>query len=336
MGGLRHSPGITRDAGGAAYAGSAESVVEGGHGAVWDEPEIEGSSSLNFALIGVAGHIAARHLRAIRDTHSHLIAATDPRDAVGVLDQFGYDVRFFTEIERFERHLHKLKRSANGMPADYVSICTPNYLHDAHSRLGMQVRAQVICEKPLVIDHWNLDPLEELESDSRLDELQAAILRVKLRHLAHWTRRRRQIAERYSHELRDVGISLPVEAADRTHVYHRYVAGLEGRDDIQKALAARGIASEIYYPQALHLAPALQHLAVRRETFPFRRPLVGRCWRCRCTLNLVKRRSSESALRLEPRRGLSLSDGSFRSRLPWRRAHKRRGQTEPQLAERGA
>jgi UDP-N-acetyl-2-amino-2-deoxyglucuronate dehydrogenase len=120
----------------------------------------------NFALIGVGGYIAPRHLKAIRDTGNHLIAAADPKDSVGLLDQFDFDVRFFTEIERFDRHLEKLRRRSEEERAHYISICSPNYLHDAHCRLAMRLGADVICEKPLVINPWNLDALEELEQET--------------------------------------------------------------------------------------------------------------------------------------------------------------------------
>jgi UDP-N-acetyl-2-amino-2-deoxyglucuronate dehydrogenase len=124
------------------------------------------SAVKNFAITGVAGYIAPRHLKAIQDTGHHLIAATDPHDAVGVLDRFGFDVRFFTEIERFDRHLEKLRRGPEEQRVHYLSICSPNYLHDAHIRLALRVGADVICEKPLVINPWNLDGLEELEAET--------------------------------------------------------------------------------------------------------------------------------------------------------------------------
>jgi UDP-N-acetyl-2-amino-2-deoxyglucuronate dehydrogenase len=122
--------------------------------------------SKNFALIGTGGYIAPRHLRAIRDTGNRLIAAVDPKDSVGILDQYSYDVKFFTEIERFDRHLEKLRRGAEENRVNYVSICSPNYLHDAHCRLALRVGADAICEKPLVINPWNFDALEELEQET--------------------------------------------------------------------------------------------------------------------------------------------------------------------------
>lgn len=120
----------------------------------------------NFAVIGVAGYIAPRHLKAIRDTGNRLVAAVDPNDSVGVLDQFGFDVRFFTEIERFDRHLEKLRRGPEEERVHFVTVCSPNYLHDAHCRLGLRVGANVICEKPLVINPWNLDALQALEDEA--------------------------------------------------------------------------------------------------------------------------------------------------------------------------
>ena len=123
--------------------------------------------SKNFAVIGVGGYIAPRHLRAIRDTNNRLVAAVDPKDSVGILDQYSYDVKFFTEIERFDRHLEKLHRGPEEGRIHYVSICSPNYLHDAHCRLALRAGADVICEKPLVINPWNLEALEEIEAETK-------------------------------------------------------------------------------------------------------------------------------------------------------------------------
>jgi UDP-N-acetyl-2-amino-2-deoxyglucuronate dehydrogenase len=123
-------------------------------------------SPKNFAIIGVGGYVAPRHLRAIRDTGNRLVAATDPRDSVGILDQFSFDVRFFTEIERFDRHLEKLRRGPEAERVHYVSILSPNYLHDAHCRLALRVGADAICEKPLVINPWNLDQLAAIEAET--------------------------------------------------------------------------------------------------------------------------------------------------------------------------
>src|SRR4029078_1726662 len=122
----------------------------------------------NFAMTGVAGFVAPRHLKAIKETGTRLVAAADPHDAVGVLDRYSFDVRFFTEIERFDRHLEKLRRGPEAERVHYMSICSPNYLHDAHIRLALRVGAEPICEKPLVINPWNLDALQELERETGL------------------------------------------------------------------------------------------------------------------------------------------------------------------------
>lgn len=121
---------------------------------------------LNFALIGVAGYIAPRHLQAIKDTGNVLQAAIDPHDSVGILDRFFPHTKFFTEFERFDRFIEKAKRSNSADKIDYVSICSPNYLHDAHVRFTFRSGANAICEKPLVLNPWNLDALDELEKES--------------------------------------------------------------------------------------------------------------------------------------------------------------------------
>jgi UDP-N-acetyl-2-amino-2-deoxyglucuronate dehydrogenase len=118
----------------------------------------------NFALIGVAGFIAPRHLRAIKDTGNNLVAALDKHDNVGVLDSYFPNADFFTEFERFDRHLDKLKRK--GEKVDYFSICSPNYLHDSHIRFALRYGAHAICEKPLVLNPWNLDALAEMEIET--------------------------------------------------------------------------------------------------------------------------------------------------------------------------
>jgi UDP-N-acetyl-2-amino-2-deoxyglucuronate dehydrogenase len=117
----------------------------------------------NFALIGAAGYIAPRHMEAIQKNKCRLVAAMDPSDSVGVLDKYFPDAAFFTEIERFDRHLEKLRLAKSDDKVDYVSICSPNYLHDAHIRLALRVGAHAICEKPLALTPWNLDALSALE-----------------------------------------------------------------------------------------------------------------------------------------------------------------------------
>jgi UDP-N-acetyl-2-amino-2-deoxyglucuronate dehydrogenase len=117
-----------------------------------------------FALIGVAGYIAPRHLQAIRDTGNTLVAALDKFDSVGIIDSYFPDAHFFTEYERFDRHLDKLKREGNKV--DYVSICTPNYLHDAHIRFALRQQADAICEKPLVLEPKNVEALTQIEKET--------------------------------------------------------------------------------------------------------------------------------------------------------------------------
>jgi UDP-N-acetyl-2-amino-2-deoxyglucuronate dehydrogenase len=118
----------------------------------------------NFALIGAAGYIAPRHMRAIKDTNNNLIAALDKCDSVGIIDSFFPQADFFTEYERFDRHIDKLRR--HGQKIDYVSICTPNYLHDSHIRFALRHNADAICEKPLVLNPWNVDALHEIENET--------------------------------------------------------------------------------------------------------------------------------------------------------------------------
>lgn len=118
----------------------------------------------NFALIGAAGYVAPRHMKAIKDTGNQLVAALDPSDSVGIIDSHFPQADFFVEFERFDRHLDKLRR--DGTPIDYVSVCSPNYLHDAHIRFGLRQGADVICEKPLVLNPWNIDALEEISQET--------------------------------------------------------------------------------------------------------------------------------------------------------------------------
>lgn len=117
-----------------------------------------------FALIGAAGYIAPRHMKAIKDTGNDLVAAFDPYDGVGIMDSHFPNADFFTEFERFDRHIDKLRREQN--PIDFVSICSPNYLHDAHIRFGLRAGCNVICEKPLVLNPWNVDALKEIELET--------------------------------------------------------------------------------------------------------------------------------------------------------------------------
>ena len=119
---------------------------------------------VQYALVGASGYIAPRHMRAIRETNGNLGVAFDPSDSVGVIDSYFPDAHFFVEFERFDRHVDKLRR--RGEKIDYVSVCSPNYLHDAHCRFALRSEADAICEKPLVLNPWNIDGLAEVERDT--------------------------------------------------------------------------------------------------------------------------------------------------------------------------
>ena len=117
-----------------------------------------------FGIIGVAGYIAPRHLKAIKETGNQLMCGLDPYDGVGIIDSYFPEADFFMEFERFDRHVDKLRRNGQGL--DFVSICSPNYLHDSHIRFGLRNNADVICEKPLVLNPWNIEALETMEKES--------------------------------------------------------------------------------------------------------------------------------------------------------------------------
>lgn len=158
--------------------------------------------SKSFALIGAAGYIAPKHMKAIKESGNVMAAAMDPCDSVGIIDSFFPEARFFTEIERFDRHLEKLRRQENAV--EYMSICSPNYLHDAHIRLALRTGAHAICEKPLVINPWNLDALEQLQEEYQTNVYTILQLRllpsiVKLRKALQGgvERQREQIQLRY-------------------------------------------------------------------------------------------------------------------------------------------
>src|SRR5580765_4844472 len=152
----------------------------------------------NFALIGAGGYIAPRHMKAVKDTGNNLIAALDKHDSVGILDSYFPEADFFTEFERFDRHLEKLKRQ--GKTIDYVTVCSPNYLHDAHIRFGLRIGANVICEKPVVLNPWNVDALEEIESETNGNvytilqlRLHPAIINLKERIRSGSARKRHKV-----------------------------------------------------------------------------------------------------------------------------------------------
>ncbi len=134
--------------------------------------------SKNFALIGAAGYIAPRHMQAIRDTDNNLVCALDKSDSVGILDRYFDQVDFFTEFERFDRYVEMRRMRSAGDEIHYVSICSPNYFHDAHIRFALRVGAHAICEKPLVLNPWNVDALSELEQQSKMRVYNILQLRV--------------------------------------------------------------------------------------------------------------------------------------------------------------
>lgn len=117
-----------------------------------------------FALIGAAGYVAPRHMKAIKETGNQMVACLDPNDSVGIIDSYFPEASFFTEFERFDRHIDKRRR--NNDPIDMLSICSPNYLHDSHVRFGLRAGCDVICEKPLVLNPWNIDSLQEIEKET--------------------------------------------------------------------------------------------------------------------------------------------------------------------------
>lgn len=130
---------------------------------------------MKFGITGASGYIAPRHMKAIKETDNNLVVALDPNDSVGIIDSFFPECSFFTETERFERHLEKMFYDDS---IDYLSVCSPNYLHDAHCRLGMRVGADIICEKPLVIKPWNVGQLKEVEA--RFNKKVHPVLQLRL------------------------------------------------------------------------------------------------------------------------------------------------------------
>ncbi len=155
----------------------------------------------NFALIGAAGYIAPRHMQAIQATGNRLVAALDPSDSVGIIDSYFPDSAFFTEFERFDRHIDKLRRAGGGERVDAVSICSPNYLHDSHIRFALRSDADAICEKPLVLNPWNIDGLIEAEAAAGRTVSTILQLRVHPEILALRERIRAEPASAGKHEV---------------------------------------------------------------------------------------------------------------------------------------
>jgi len=182
----------------------------------------------SFALIGAAGYIAPRHMKAIKDTGNALVAAFDPNDSVGIIDSYFPESKFFVEFERFDRHVDKLKRRGEGV--DYVSICSPNYLHDAHIRFALRNQARPICEKPLVLNPWNLDALAEIERETGLRVYN--ILQLRLHPAIQELRR--QVAEAPADKVFDVDLTY---LTSRGRWYH-----ISWKGDISKS---GGVATNI-------------------------------------------------------------------------------------------
>jgi len=182
----------------------------------------------NFALIGAGGYVAPRHMKAIKETGNNLLAALDKHDSVGILDSYFPETDFFIEFERFDRHLEKLRRQ--GIQTDYLTVCSPNYLHDAHIRFGLRIGADVICEKPLVLNPWNVDALMEMERETGKSIF--TILQLRLHPAVIALKQRIQSApmkKNYSVNLKYI--------ASRGHWYH-----VSWKGDIQKS---GGIATNI-------------------------------------------------------------------------------------------
>lgn len=156
-----------------------------------------------FAMTGVAGYVAPRHLKAIKDTGNRLAAACDPHDSVGILDKYFTDVSFFTEFERFDRHAEMLKRENSENGINYVTVCSPNYLHDAHVRFALRIGADAICEKPLVLNPWNIDALADLEAETGQKVYTILQLRVHPALIAL----KRRIDEEPKEKIHDVQLS---------------------------------------------------------------------------------------------------------------------------------
>ena len=181
----------------------------------------------NFALIGAGGYIAPRHMKAIKETGHNLLAALDKHDSVGILDSYFPQADFFIEFERFDRHLEKLKRL--GIHTDYVTVCSPNYLHDSHIRFGLRIGANVICEKPLVLNPWNVDALMEMEKETGKQVFTILQLRLHPAIIALREKVQASPGKKYEVDLRYI--------TSRGHWYH-----ISWKGDIQKS---GGIATNI-------------------------------------------------------------------------------------------
>lgn len=203
-----------------------------------------------YALIGAGGYIAPRHMRAMQETGGRLAAAMDPSDSVGVLDSYFPEADFFTEFERFDRHVDLLRRRGEADRIDYVTICSPNYLHDSHMRFALRSGADAICEKPLVLNPWNLDGLAEVERDT--GQLVHTILQLRL-HPSIVTLRERMLAAPTDRKVE-------VDLTYITSRGHWYLQSWKGNED-----KSGGIATNIgvhFYDMLYFLYGALQQNVV--------------------------------------------------------------------------
>jgi UDP-N-acetyl-2-amino-2-deoxyglucuronate dehydrogenase len=157
----------------------------------------------NFALLGLAGYIAPRHLKAIKETGNRLSVTLDKYDSVGIIDSYFPGADFFTEPERFERHIYKVQHDGNKPPVDFFSICTPNYLHDAHIRMALRNNADAICEKPLVLNPWNVDTLAALEKETG----RKIYTILQLRHHPAITKLKEKIASANPNKVYDITLT---------------------------------------------------------------------------------------------------------------------------------
>lgn len=185
----------------------------------------------NFALIGAAGYIAPRHMGAVKATGNRIVAALDPNDSVGVIDSYFPEARFFTEFERFDRHLDKLRRAGADEAVDYVAICSPNYLHDAHIRFALRAGAHAICEKPLVVNPWNAEALMDLERESGRKVYTILQLRLHPAIIAL----RQQVADAVA---RDPGVRFAVDLTYITSRGNWYFASWKGDETKSGGVAA--------------------------------------------------------------------------------------------------
>lgn len=204
----------------------------------------------SFALVGAAGYVAPRHMKAMQAIKGDLKVAYDPNDSVGVIDSYFPDAHFFTEFERFDRHIDKLRR--RGEKVDYVSICSPNHLHDAHCRFALRSGADAICEKPLVLNPWNIDGLAEMERDT--GRRISTILQLRL-HPAIMALRDRFATSNKRHKV------------DLTYVASRgrwYYASWKG-EDVKSGGVATNIGVHFFDMLSFVFGPSKRNVAHLRE-----------------------------------------------------------------------